>query len=578
MDAGRVRVTSLLLMIVLGIIVSTEGRAQTIFDAVQQGNLARVRRFLQADRRYANEIGPYGNQPLHTAADSGRLEVVRMLVAAGADVNGIGRRQDRWTPLFNAVTHGQTDVVRFLLANGAAVDPKDNIGNTPLAFAADNRAEIAEILLAAGANANDRRQPQDGWTPMFTAVHHSALDAMRVLMRHAADLDLRANNGDAVIHLAARTGADRALALLLSSGQRIETPNADGDTPLMVAAAAGQMGMGRFLLGVGAEIDARNKAGRTAADEALRNNQPAFAEMIQNYRLVLSTRPLFDQAAKTMRAGLRSGYLNWSSPSTQATRVYYADFSEDRVGAEWTTYPQPGAQQGGLRVSTTPRGGRRFLGELGSQIVRLSLADLPPHREVSLYFDLYILRTWDGNNLNAGPDVWSLSLPDGPILLRTTFCNTVGILNSNVRMQAFPGEYPGDHNECQDGAVEKNTLGYTGEIEGKQVPMDTVYRLSYTLPHTGSTLKLDFAATGLEPLDNESWGLTNVRVSVGAPGHPVATVVHAGHPTKAIPAARRTGTRLTALHGRRAVSAPAKRKGTGASTARLHAKERPPTP
>jgi ankyrin repeat protein len=550
--------------------------AQTINEAAQQGNLARVRRLLRADQRLANYIGPDGNQPLHWAANEGRLEVVRLLIAAGADVNGVGHRPDHWTPLFNAASRGQAEIARMLLAYGARVDAKDNIGNTPLAFAADNHAEVAEILLAAGANVNDRREPLDGWTPMFTAVGHNALDAMRVLIRHGADLDIRSNNGNTAFHVAAQGGNDRSMALLISSGQSIDTLNADGNTPLMVAAWYGQMGSGRFLIGAGADLNIRNKAGRNALEEALQNHQAAFADMIRNYQLVLDARAAFDRAAKLAGIPIRSGYLNWSAPTVQAKRVYFNDFTSERVGPEWSTFPQQGEQQGALRVSATPKGGRRFLGELGSQTARLTLNDLPPHREISLYFDLYILRTWDGSNLNAGPDVWSLSLPDGPTLLRTTFCNTVGISNSNVRMQAYPGEYPTDHYPCQYGAVETNTLGYTGEIEGRQVPMDALYRLSYTLPHTGPTLKLDFSAVGLEPLDNESWGLTSVQVSVATPATPNAHPLVA-HPHRSVAPVR---------HIARAVSHPApahhssrqtaKHPGKSQPAARLHAKEKPP--
>ena len=152
---------------------------------------------------------------------------------------------------------------------------------------------------------------------------------------------------------------------------------------------------------------------------------------------------------------------------------------------------------------------------------------------------MYILRTWDGNNLNAGPDVFSLSLPDGPTLLHTTFANAGGAIGANVRLQAYPRVYPGDHHGCGFGAVEINTLGYTASEEGKQVPMDAVYRLSYTLAHTSSSLLLDFSAVGLEALDNESWGLTNVQVSVAEPilssSRPtLARTIHPSSPVRSI--------------------------------------------
>ncbi len=44
--------------------------------------------------------------------------------------------------------------------------------------------------------------------------------------------------------------------------------------------------------------------------------------------------------------------------------------------------------------------------------------------------------------------------------------------------------------------------------------MDSVYTLSYTFAHNTDLLTLDFSGYGLQTLDDESWGLDNVRVSM----------------------------------------------------------------
>jgi ankyrin repeat protein len=541
-----------------------------------------VRRFLAADPALVNYIGEWGNTPLHTAVDNGRLEVARALIAAGANVNSPGRREDGHMPLFNAVDRRRPEIARLLLASGAAVDARDKADNTPLAYAADNRPEMAEVLLAAGADVNARRK-SDGWTPLFTAVHHNAVDTVRVLLRHGADMEARSADGNTAMHIGANFGCMQAIIVLLNNGQNIDTPNADGNTPLMVAAWYGQMDVGRFLISAGADINIRNHEGRNASDEALRNHQTAFADLVRNYQLALDARAALDRAAAATRATVRAGYLNWATPAPQTRRVYFNDFSSEQVGPEWSTFPEHGAAQGELHVSITPQGAHRFLGELGSQTARLTLKDLPPHREVSLYFDLYILRTWDGNNLNFGPDVWSLSIPEGPTLLQTTFANTTSVPDTNVPLQAYPGSYPGDHNRCGDGAVETNSLGYQVDIGGPR-PMDAVYRLSYTVAHSGPTLSLDFKATGLEALDNESWGLTNVQVSVASPA-PV--VVHAAAPARHIlhtvarsvfPVRRAQSAVARAIKGQtdRKHQPGRKRPLTPAPAKRIHAKEKPP--
>jgi hypothetical protein len=52
-----------------------------------------------------------------------------------------------------------------------------------------------------------------------------------------------------------------------------------------------------------------------------------------------------------------------------------------------------------------------FLGEFGSQAITLTLQDLPDHSLVTITFDLYLIRSWDGNTLvNTGPS-YTLTFP-----------------------------------------------------------------------------------------------------------------------------------------------------------------------
>ena len=66
------------------------------------------------------------------------------------------------------------------------------------------------------------------------------------------------------------------------------------------------------------------------------------------------------------------------------------------------------------------------------------------------------------------------------------------------------GSYPGG-----TGAVENDTLGYS--FYG-----DSVYHLSYTFANLSDAITLNFIGSGLEGIDNESWGLDNVKVTAGA--------------------------------------------------------------
>jgi phosphodiesterase/alkaline phosphatase D-like protein len=89
-------------------------------------------------------------------------------------------------------------------------------------------------------------------------------------------------------------------------------------------------------------------------------------------------------------------YFPWMANSTSATVVFQQDFSAP-VGSEWSDNPR----------ATSPSG-EKFLGEFGNGPLNLNLAGLPAHTRVQVYFDLYVLRTWDGNQSIVGPDEWLL--------------------------------------------------------------------------------------------------------------------------------------------------------------------------
>lgn len=168
--------------------------------------------------------------------------------------------------------------------------------------------------------------------------------------------------------------------------------------------------------------------------------------------------------------------------NTVAEYVY--DF-EGSVPSEWSS----------TSVSTTPSGGRRFLGRFGNDAVTLSLSNLPTHDRIEVEFDLFVIRTWDGNDTTNGPDYWELRV-DGVRRFQTTFNNhTDGT-------QSYPDEY-WSSNPAYTGAVERGTLGYDP---------DAVYHIKKSFEHTVDTLQLEFSARNLESLSNESWGLDNVRV------------------------------------------------------------------
>lgn len=179
---------------------------------------------------------------------------------------------------------------------------------------------------------------------------------------------------------------------------------------------------------------------------------------------------------------------------------YFNDF-ETSAGPEWSSQTR----------STTPTGARTFLGRLSNGTVSLTLNNLPTHSQVSITFDLFCIRSLDGNGpAGGGPDNWQIAIAGQPSpLFKTNFANYYG------QAQAFPdaygvGSYPG-----QTGADEINTLGYNWD-DGK--PMNSVYYFrgarTFVVPHTASSITINFTSFQTESVDNESFGLDNVGVTL----------------------------------------------------------------
>lgn len=206
-----------------------------------------------------------------------------------------------------------------------------------------------------------------------------------------------------------------------------------------------------------------------------------------------------------------------------ATIVYATDF-ESGAGPEWSpaqTEETPGTAQ-------HPADG--FLGRFGNGGTTLSLTNLPSHSDVTVSFSLYVIRSWDGNSEEWGPDTWDMSVAGGPTVLHTTFSNLdTGPCVGHGFNQAYPDSYPGGDHPPLTGADEVDTLGYPALCEAN----DAVYDLVVTFNHSGDSLQLTFTGSHLQELSDESWGIDDFSVSVNdaSPGTTAVTTTTTSEPT-----------------------------------------------
>jgi len=121
------------------------GCSLNIHDAAQKGNFSKVKFILARRPGLVNIKANDGETALHKAANSGCEEVVKLLLANGAEVNAKSNKGH--TPLHRVAARGHKKIAELLLAKGAKVDAKDKWGRTPLDVAAsEDHKDIVELL------------------------------------------------------------------------------------------------------------------------------------------------------------------------------------------------------------------------------------------------------------------------------------------------------------------------------------------------------------------------------------------------------------------------------------------------
>jgi hypothetical protein len=123
-----------------------------LYNAASVGNIALVKQFIGegADVNAICEVGPVKVSSLYIAAQNGHLEVVKLLLEAGATVDA-ELNTDGATALYIASLNGHTEIVEILINFGANVNV-DVKQYTPLYVTVYNRnLPISSLLIKAGA-------------------------------------------------------------------------------------------------------------------------------------------------------------------------------------------------------------------------------------------------------------------------------------------------------------------------------------------------------------------------------------------------------------------------------------------
>ncbi|RZC39913.1 Ankyrin repeat domain containing protein [Asbolus verrucosus] len=226
---------------------------------------------------------------LHEACHNGHLKVVEFLITNGAKIEATNRKEE--TPLHLACDGGHLDIVRYLVKRGAQIEKVDKRGWTTLHFAANNGdVQMIKFLIENGANVNTA--DNNGYTPLFLTMEDLSRSGFQntggyleaaeiILMNENIDISIKTKIFEhTILHSASAKGFLKIVEFLINKGAPIDDPDKYGNTPLDTAIYYQHEKVAAFLIKEGANVNIVNQTRSTPLHTAVYNNLFPTVELL----------------------------------------------------------------------------------------------------------------------------------------------------------------------------------------------------------------------------------------------------------------------------------------------------------
>ncbi len=174
--------------------------------------------------------------PLHQAVADGELEEVTTLIANGVDVNGTDKNYQGITALFVAVERGNIEIVEMLLNAGAKINVRAEDKRTPLlALDYSSTPELVRLLVRHGADLS--AVDDSGNNVLHIAAENDNLEIIEILINEGVKIDAQNDEGQTPLMIAAYYENLGTVQAFLNAGAKVNVRDKENETALTIAQA-----------------------------------------------------------------------------------------------------------------------------------------------------------------------------------------------------------------------------------------------------------------------------------------------------------------------------------------------------
>ncbi|MDP2248392.1 MAG: ankyrin repeat domain-containing protein [Nitrosomonadales bacterium] len=290
-----------------------------------------------ADMLIENEIninakGKNGMTALHLAARNNNITLVKKLINSDADIDDIS---EEGTALALSLRH--KDIVELLIKNKADPNIADKYGITPLIIASKNSDKtVISQLIHVGAEVN--AESKNGETALQNAASHGYFSAAEILLNNGANVNLDCCGKTTALHKAV-IGSNANLgmiSLLLDAGANVNARDNAGRSPLIEARYAA-LPIVEFLVAKGANVNDKDDRGYSVLWWYKSSKSPALEFLIGKGAGVIAS------SAATHSPSIRSDPRMMTAEEADRSRQQLMDearFRREELMSRKKMYPQ----------------------------------------------------------------------------------------------------------------------------------------------------------------------------------------------------------------------------------------------